>query len=177
MVPVVFLDCDGVINGADDAPITWLEHGEFGFYQTHLIDNLNRLLDEVQGLKIVFSSVWRLGKSVAQLQKLCDEIGIRGEVIGKTVTYANIRGVNTVRGNEIQAFIEENKELLEYEYYWEYKCYVILDDDSDMLYPQRHNFVKVNHDYGLTRQDVDKAIEILNREHPKDPFFEELEEF
>lgn len=39
--------------------------------------------------------------------------------------------------------------------------YVILDDDSDMLYEQRNYFVQTTQE-GLTEEDVSKAIKILN---------------
>ena len=41
--------------------------------------------------------------------------------------------------------------------------YVILDDDSDMLYDQRNNFIQTHMYDGLSEDDVKKAIEILNK--------------
>ena len=43
--------------------------------------------------------------------------------------------------------------------------YVILDDDIDMLYTQKNNFVNTNSDLGLTETDCEIAIQILNREY------------
>ena len=43
--------------------------------------------------------------------------------------------------------------------------YCILDDDSDMLYDQRNNFVQTNAcGSGLTKRLANKVIKILNRE-------------
>lgn len=156
---VIFLDFDGVINSADECACcsdTWLESG-FGFYQKHLVDTLNILFNAVPDAKIVVSSTWRLGKEVEQLQEMCKEMGIKGEIVGKTPRL----GVYTVRGNEIAAFIQQNKELLGYDYSYNYNSYVIIDDDSDMLYPQRHNFVHTKGMKGIQPYDVVKAIEIL----------------
>ena len=40
--------------------------------------------------------------------------------------------------------------------------YVIPDDDSDMLDTQRNNFIHTDWKVGLTEENVNKAIEILN---------------
>jgi len=40
--------------------------------------------------------------------------------------------------------------------------YVIIDDDPDMLYEQRNNFVQTGNMQGLNKECADKAIKILN---------------
>lgn len=40
--------------------------------------------------------------------------------------------------------------------------YVILDDDSDMLDTQSNNFIRTDWRAGLTEENVNKAIKILN---------------
>ena len=42
--------------------------------------------------------------------------------------------------------------------------YVILDDDTDMLYDQKDNFIHTECVNGLTKELADKAIKILNYE-------------
>ena len=42
--------------------------------------------------------------------------------------------------------------------------YVILDDDTDMLYDQKDNFIHTECINGLTKELADKAIKILNYE-------------
>ena len=56
------------------------------------------------------------------------------------------------RGLEILSWLENNPHV---------KNYVILDDDSDMLYWQRKNFVKTNTEFGIQQLDKFKAIRIL----------------
>ena len=52
---------------------------------------------------------------------------------------------------------------------WNYKDigvdfnYVILDDDSDMLLEQAEHFVKTDTLLGLSKDDVERAIKILNQ--------------
>jgi hypothetical protein len=41
--------------------------------------------------------------------------------------------------------------------------YVILDDDSDMLLEQAEHFVKTDTLLGLSEDDVERAIKILNQ--------------
>ena len=43
--------------------------------------------------------------------------------------------------------------------------YVIFDDDTDFLLGQKDNFIQINEEFGLTDEDIDKAIKILNREN------------
>lgn len=58
------------------------------------------------------------------------------------------------RGEEIERYMEEHQEITNY---------VILDDAYDMLLCQKDNFVHVDDNYGLSKKDVENAIEILNR--------------
>ena len=41
--------------------------------------------------------------------------------------------------------------------------YVILDDDTDMLLDQKKYFIKCDPEEGLTLENVNKAIKILNK--------------
>lgn len=158
MLKVIFLDFDGVIN-AQTGEWKTTEVPDYLGYCPHnpkLIEHLNHLIDQTQA-KLVISSTWRLGTDVTTLQQVCTALGIHGTVIGKTDSL----GKWTVRGNEIAKYIDENKEQLGYDYSWNYKSYVILDDDSDMLLPQAANFVRVDNEVGLTLKDVEAAKTIL----------------
>uniref|UniRef100_A0AB39AJD6 Uncharacterized protein n=1 Tax=Vibrio phage P018-4 TaxID=3229728 RepID=A0AB39AJD6_9CAUD len=156
---IIFLDIDGVLN-SDSILSEYIPEidGEYYPYQKHLVDNLNQVLTST-GAKIVVSSTWRLGESVQRLQYLLTHMGVKGEVIGKTDSYSD-RFV--VRGNEIFKWIIDNEEMLGCHHY-DFEDYAIIDDDSDMLYDQRNNFVHTNGREGLTPEDVNKAIEILGR--------------
>lgn len=163
MIKVIFLDFDGVIN-AQTSKWETVEVKDFIGGCPHdpqLVANLNLLLDNTDA-KLVISSTWRMGTEISVLQDICNTLGIRGEVIGKTC----VLGKYSVRGNEIAAYIEDNKEQLGYQYYWDFdRNYIIIDDDSDMLYPQRHNFVHINSEVGFSEEDAKKGLELLNREY------------
>lgn len=182
---VIFLDIDGVLNSND-----WYvyRHGKMlqgtivKEYPLHEFDpkaiiRLNRIIRET-GAKIIVSSTWRSGKRVQDLQELLNSVGIAGEVIdvtpsmngthiqGKRESYTIPRGceidwcLNKYGFSRIGWSTKVQEEFLEKS---EIKNYVILDDDGDMLFEQTEHFVKTDALYGLTDEDADKAIDILNK--------------
>ena len=46
----------------------------------------------------------------------------------------------------------------------EVESYVILGDDADMLLPQKEHFVQTDAVEGITEEDAERAIRILNGE-------------
>lgn len=121
------------------------------------IANLNVLIEET-GAKVVISSTWRMGKTAAELQVILESVGFIGETIGCTPIYHDKQ---RIRGCEILGWIKDNKELIGSDYY-NFTEYVILDDDSDMLYWQRNNFLLIDRFVGLTMGAVFQAKKILN---------------
>lgn len=154
---LIFLDIDGVLNSqymyADrDDEIIDSKGGKLSKRCIKLLNNIT----EDTGAKIVLSSTWRTDKGVESF--LCDA-GIAGEIIGKT-PYIGDRWA--LRGNEILAWIKENSGLIGKQYH-EYHSFIILDDDSDMLYWQRENFFHTDAYAGLTPNIAYKATRFLNR--------------
>ena len=165
---LIFLDIDGVFNSEtyyrqrkDFTP--WDESKEF---DRNCVDVFNKVTGET-GAKIVVSSCWRKG-SLNYLQTLFNMVNIHGDVIGET---PKLRGesFSVPRGCEIEKMLrdvfhypvwewEKEKGLI-----CEVESYVIIDDDSDMLYKQRDNFVQTSHMYGLTELTANQAIKILNK--------------
>jgi histidinol phosphatase-like enzyme len=180
-IKVIFLDLDGVLN------VYCEDRDEFGCtFHSNFVDNLRKIINETDA-KIVISSSWRKDgmKHMVDLWKFRN---LPGEIIdvtpslylqkGGSIKFWNdklnskitpkIKGYSIPRGAEIEYWIKnesKNFGILEQ--------YVILDDDSDMLFEQRNNFVKtsgnIKHEdcvdigYGLTVKCAEKAIEILNR--------------
>ena len=109
------------------------------------------------------SSTWRLGRSPEELQAILDSCGFTGKVIGKTKDLRRGEGAESIlRGNEILNWIKENEKTIGVRY-WEYKNYVILDDDSDMLLWQKDNYIQTDAYCGLTPHDCFAAKKILSR--------------
>jgi hypothetical protein len=172
---LIFLDIDGVLNNQ-----LWYSSSEFkakhdkfkdcsrkyhdeAQFDPRCVHQLNEITDKTKA-KIVVSSSWRLGREVEELKSLFSDVGIKGEVIGKT-PYLSFRtteyNYSVPRGCEIKAWIEMNKDIIGDKI--SKINYVILDDDSDMLYWQRDKFLWVDPYSGLTHNTAYKAINILTR--------------
>lgn len=186
---IIFLDFDGVLNHE-----MWYKRrfqemdmelytSKYPYYEFDplSIEQLNRIIEQT-GAKVVVSSTWRHGKTPQQLQELLENVGFKGEVISKTpdfvaygkkidgdpIAYTVPRGCeidwwleNEGKFQRINWSVERQKEYLEKAIV---KNYIILDDDSDMLYNQREHFIKTSIYSGLTKEIADKCIQILNKE-------------
>ncbi len=160
---IIFLDFDGVLNHE----IFYQKRMDDGMenyppYPLCEIDPKNiqvlNFIIEKTGAKIVISSTWRHGRTIEELQNILNYHGFEGEIISITPSF---RDDCSLRGNEILQWIKDSKELIGSDYH-EFENYVILDDDSDMLYWQRNNFIHVDRYVGLTINDAYVAIKMLN---------------
>lgn len=167
IVKLIFLDFDGVLNnqlwyvatkGQRADPITGQRI--LDDIDPKSVEHLNILVKNT-GAKVVVSSTWRLGRTVEQLQEILVRNGFEGEVIGKTDDLRPRDGGGYIlRGNEILKWLETHNEK-------HFGCdaisYVIFDDDSDMLFWQKDNFIQTDPYCGLTPSDVWRATKILNK--------------
>ena len=167
---LIFLDFDGVLNHqqwytSEDYKKVNLnglsgDEWELTEFCPWSVGLLNQLVDDT-GAKVVVSSSWRKGRTEEDLMRLLDDVGFTGEVIGKTPYFwfgasQKIEYSKSVpRGCEIDAWLELNEQ--------EDAKYIILDDDSDMLYWQRENYFRVDEYCGLTSNVVYRATQFLNR--------------
>lgn len=164
---IVFLDIDGVLNHelfyrgyskyprkTIKRPLDQIDQGS--------VEILNELVKATEA-KIVISSTWRINYSPKEMQGFLEHFGFIGEVIGSTPRCPE---KYSVRGNEIMAWIKENEKLIGQDSAY-YDQYVIFDDDSDMLYWQRNNFIHVDRYCGITPSNVYQAVKILNRNGDK----------
>lgn len=162
--------------------------GQYPFYEfsPKLVANLNKITDAT-GAKIVVSSTWRLGRTLEQLQEILKLVGVTGDIIDKTIhmgapsQYGSTMtdekpkeriGYTIPRGCEIEHWLKQKKfqrinwsseRQAEHEKLSEVLNYVILDDDSDMLFGQTEHYVRTPHQTGLSDTCVHDAIEILNK--------------
>lgn len=191
---IIFLDIDGVLA------LMHKEHDEFGsLFHKEFVNNLKQIIDET-GAKIVISSSWRKSGLVEMLN-MWKSRNLPGEIIDTTCSLyikkgggicfwnnklnetptPKIAGYSIPRGCEIEYWLKDKGF---YHCVWDeskqaeickesgIESYVIIDDDSDMLYNQRNNFVKtsgnMDHEdmldtgYGLTKKCAELAIKILN---------------
>lgn len=166
---IIFLDIDGVLNSqlfykGERKRIKKRnkEQDRFDYHQNQIdetsISFLNGLIAET-GAKVVISSTWRMGNTIDYLRELFKSKGFTGEIIDFT-PILNYEGA--LRGNEIYAWINKNSEMLcGSPSGSDFKDYVIFDDDSDMLYWQRNNYIKVDSYCGLTPNQCYQAKFIL----------------
>lgn len=165
---IIFLDIDGVIS---------TQKSNYTL-DKDACDLLGKIIDATDA-RIVISSSWRKN-TVEDTKSYFTTIGhfvpflfpYADRIIGVTIrAYAYImQGVHLgiPRGVEIKQWIDTHihsdngKD-------WYYKeigvdfNYVILDDDSDMLLEQAEHFIKTDTYLGLSENDVEQAIKILNR--------------
>lgn len=148
---VIFLDIDGVLNcelAYKRRKCNYVDTGGGKHYQT-FYEPAKRLLNdliEVTGAYVVISSTWRAG-GLEWMRKVWKLEDMSGEIIDIT-PFRNDR----FRGFEIEEWLENvgfkhinwSKDLQkEYMDKSGIENYVIIDDDSDMLYGQKDNFVHV----------------------------------
>lgn len=144
---VIFLDIDGVLNNQE----VFKRKKEIRVWDEKCIDRLNRITEET-GAKIVISSTWRRSNDFYSAIK--NEMGITGEIIGKTPDYLPRGEPEIYRGDEIQAWLDENPNV---------KKFIILDDDSDMAHLMFH-LLQTETKIGLTDEHAEEAIRRLKNE-------------
>lgn len=159
MNKILFLDIDGVLNynqyyirGRRDATYPLSEICPIA------IDNLNKIVAET-GCKVVISSTWR-HSGIDYCRNVLKECGCIAEIIDITPSLDRV-GEWAIRGNEILKWLHDNKLYKYNQYEVADHDYAILDDDTDMLYQQRHNFFKCNPDTGLTEDITGRIIQFL----------------
>ena len=187
---IIFLDIDGVLN-CESAYLNgecqyqeWIwEDGRKDHYQRFCVRSkelLNKLIDET-GAKIVISSTWR-HSGIEFMRKVWEMEEMSGEIIGITPSLRT-KGLHIPRGIEIQYYLENdlkfhhiNWDLIIQQEYMDrsgVENYIIIDDDSDMLYNQRNHFVHVlpsprnkdgfnQHYYEIAKLMLEKTVIELN---------------
>ena len=156
---VIFLDIDGVLN----CDFTTNRVFGYDFVDDDKVERLKRIVDET-GAKVVLSSTWRQGwydfdngkddtidsELFIALERRLLKSGI--EMIDKTPMF---RRRESVRGQEIAYWMEH--------YGQNVTSFVILEDWEN-LYPYNDDHIVWTDGYdGLTDQEADAAIKILNR--------------
>jgi len=165
--PIIFLDLDGVLNyetyWAKCFKNGYSEEWHKRYFCPLAVKRLNRITDETKA-RIVFSSSHRFHfETFAELKDGFKLAGITGELIGVTPKLIYTDDTYSVpRGCEIKAWMERNKGILGAKI--SEVNYVILDDDTDMLYWQRKSFFCTKGKGGLTEAITNKVIKFLRRE-------------
>lgn len=163
---VLFLDIDGVLNhklhykelykkNKCNIPIG-IELDKLNI-NGDSVELLNELVQTL-GFKVVLSSTWRYVKTLEYMNELFKECGASFEFYDFT-PFLSIQKNDfeydfCPRGLEIDCWIRNNVDDKKHNY----KNYIILDDDSDMLYWQKDNYVCIDNYCGLTESQVFQII-------------------
>lgn len=157
---VIFLDIDGVlVTKRSEKYATrarrdhYQKHGEDVPYiercqlktDQRCISALNGLTEET-GAKIVVSSAWRHGESLAGLRETLGAMGVTGSIVGKTPS-----GGLEKRGEQIAEWLERTPRQVD--------AYVVIDDMSIEGHALR--FVQTTMEDGLTKERADAARNVL----------------
>ena len=154
-VRLLFLDIDGILNSdtyykrraenKDTRPYPLSE------FDPEAVKQYMRIIQET-GAKTVISSSWR---HTDGLRSILKNVGFRGSPLDFEITPY----LGTIRGLEIKKYMED---YLDKHPEDKIESYCIIDDDIDMLYEQKDNFVKCDAYYGgLTKEKADEVIKIL----------------
>jgi hypothetical protein len=161
---VIFLDIDGVLNYTN-----WYVSERYQNMQMNDDDELEidpecakrivNICNETDA-KIVITSDWRLSWYGTILRLGMGGIP-RNYILDKTperiwMKFSSTKDahIDISRGAEINDWLEANPECTNY---------VIIDDRTDFKENQNDNFVHVNPMYGITDENMNQAIAILNK--------------
>ena len=172
MKKVIFLDVDGVLNSSR----TLYEDISL---EDDLISNLKELVDKT-GAKIILSSSWRLStEAVATLMDRLDKFGLA--ISGMTCDGVDLDWLEKYEFDATKKYLDtkfdwdENRqikithdrgaEIFKWLHDHDDCAYVILDDEIEDIKPyfSESVIVKTSYKTGLTKEDVKKAIQILNK--------------
>ena len=172
MKKVIFLDVDGVLNSSR----TLYEDISL---EDDLISNLKELVDKT-GAKIILSSSWRLStEAVATLMDRLDKFGLA--ISGMTCDGVDLDWLEKYEFDATKKYLDtkfdwdENRqikithdrgaEIFKWLHDHDDCVYVILDDEIEDIKPyfSESVIVKTSYKTGLTKEDVKKAIQILNK--------------
>ena len=142
--PQIFLDINGVLE-------TSSLYAEGLSFDPQCVDAINSLIDRYNP-EIIITSSWRVDYSLNALREWFERESVRGEIID--VTPYNYVGSKT-RGGEIQMWREQNNAGN--------TPMLVLEDCADIA-PYDICSVITDSDIGLTQEDVEKAIFILDKQ-------------
>ena len=170
-VRVIFLDIDGVLNSGQSVRMHHHFVEDRGLVDRHCpisVGNLEWILREVPDVQICICSVWRVGRTVPELQNLLTSevreidgkkhilrAGITepNRVIGKTPDLAIVGGKwREGRGHEIQCWLNAQRVSGN-----PIEDFCIIDDSSDMFHLSGYLF-HTDHAIGLDHHTAQRVI-------------------
>ena len=153
---IIFLDVNGVLDSFENTEKMRAESSDH-YFDEKCLQNLAVLVSATDAY-LVITSEWRHNKELRNrlLEKLA-MYNLDTRVVGDT---PQVEGVRT-----FSSYIDRGLEIQDYLYQNPCDSFVILDDIIWNLNRFKDNLVLTHPRYGLTEEDVEKAINILNRKN------------
>lgn len=162
---ILFLDIDGVLNSEysrNRLPICGFhsriysnqefDKSEFNF-EEHALNNLRKIVNEIDDLRIVISSNWRYGVEPEHFQKLFRMFGF------------DINDIELIDQEEENDFYKRSFLIIKYlnKYKSDLKNikYIAVDDRKDLFHSDFKNILFTNPKIGLTTQDTQYILDSL----------------
>lgn len=175
MTKIIFLDFDGVLNTTryrnEMTQKDIKSCDQYGFlFDPDAVDNLKSIIDSTKA-KVCVTSSWALEIGAENMQTFWKERNMPGRLAGTTAgiqvypedaifdeddfdPYKLMGQGIAGRGCELDSYLEAKG-------YRDVR-YVIIDDVMDFKKEQLAFLVKTDPEVGITKQDAQKAIQILN---------------
>ena len=165
MDKVIFLDIDGVLN--TKWWYTQMDRNtpkdKYGYtFDPRSVANLKKIIDET-GADIVISSSWK-SFGLSELEEMWQNRELPGKLIDITpnsvsdemLLNADLDHMELfhIRGMEIKEWLDKHGKKVSH--------YVIIDDMDNFLPEQQSHFVQTDPEVGITEEDANMAIKILN---------------
>ena len=107
-----------------------------------LVDRVKRIINATQ-CEVVLSTSWRFDDCIDRIMEHCE------------IPYIDSTGISSCRGQEIKDWLEMQEEPY---------TYCILEDSEELLDTQESNTIWTSSIYGISEDQVQQAINILNEE-------------
>ena len=169
----LFLDIDGVLNTMSYSNYL-IDHDEDdvdedgALFDPKAVTNLANIINKIPDVKIIISSTWRL-KGWEWMLRLWKKRKLPGAIYSFTPVLEVVCFVDKINRKDTSSVYPYGTRALEVNEWlrlytgqnpFSYK-YVILDDFNDFLIMQQEHVIITNPNFGITKEDVVKALEIL----------------
>lgn len=105
-----------------------------------LVDRVRRIIESTQ-CEVILSTSWRFDSDIDLIMDYCN------------IKYTDKTGISWCRGQEIKDWLDKQQEPY---------TYCILEDSEQLLKEQKNNTVTTSFNYGISEDQVQLAINILN---------------
>ena len=169
----LFLDIDGVLNTIRYSNFLVDHHEDEvdedgALFDPEAVNNLVCIIENVVDLRIIISSTWRL-KGWEWMQRLWKKRKLPGAIYSFTPVLEVVCFVDKINRKDSTSVYPYGTRALEVNEWLRlyagqnsltYK-YVILDDVNDFLVMQQEHVIIIDPNFGITKENVLKALEIL----------------